>query len=91
MVNGRGSSDLDNFTSVSTKGRAVVDYCITTWNDLNRLVDFRVFLVSQLCEMVEYQGNVKLPDHSLLSWLWEVDMVLDGTERKSEGDPTGRG
>ena len=85
MVNGRGSSVLDNLTSVSTKGRAVVDYCITTWNDLNRLVDFRVFLVSQLCEMVEYQGDVKLPDHSLLSWLWEVDVVLDGQMEEVRG------
>ena len=34
--------------------------------------------------MVEYQGDVKLPNHSLLSWLWEVDVVLDGTDGGSQ-------
>ena len=35
MLNGRYNDCLNNFTSVSTKGSSVVDYCILPHNDLN--------------------------------------------------------
>lgn len=40
IVNGRGKPELDNFTSVSSRGKAVVDYCITSYTYLDHVIDF---------------------------------------------------
>ena len=72
IVNGRGKPELDNFTSVSSRGKAVVDYCISSYTGLEHVTDFRVHLITQLCEMLDFKGDYRLPDHSLVSWLWEA-------------------
>ena len=80
IVNGRGKPELDNFTSVSSRGKAVVDYCITSYTGLEHVTDFRVHLVTQLCEMLDFKGDYRLPDHSLVSWLWEVHGDMGTTD-----------
>ena len=75
---------LDNFTSVSSRGKAVVDYCITSYTGLEHVTDFRVHLVTQLCEMLGFKGDYRLPDHSLVSWLWEVHEDVGTTDANSQ-------
>ena len=40
IVNGRGEPNLDNFTSVSPRGHAVVDYIITPYECLQNVTEF---------------------------------------------------
>ena len=84
IVNGRGEPELDNFTSVSSRGKAVVDYCITSYTGLEHVTDFRVHLVTQLCEMLDFKGDYRLPDHSLVSWQWEVHGDMGTTDAIAE-------
>jgi len=43
--------------------------------------------VSQLCEMFDFKGEYRLPDHSLVSWLWEVHEDVGTTDRISRTHP----
>lgn len=43
VLNGRVTPENDNFTSVSVRGKAVVDYIVTPHVDLNTCVKFKVF------------------------------------------------
>ncbi|MES9882132.1 MAG: reverse transcriptase family protein [Sedimenticola sp.] len=73
VVNGRGNRNMDNFTSVSPKGLAVVDYVCTPYECLHRVMDFRVLLVSDCLHTYNITpGTAKLPDHSVL--LWKVNL-----------------
>ena len=42
LLNGRFDNDQDKFTSISTKGSAVVDFCIVTHSNFSQFSDFRV-------------------------------------------------
>lgn len=50
MLNGRIPLGKDNFTSVSVKGKAVVDYIIVPHEGLNNYVRFCVFTPNELIE-----------------------------------------
>ena len=71
IVNGR-LSGTDNFTSVSTRGRAVVDYIIVPHEGLNNCNTFMVRTPNELLESLGPEGisllgdNCKVPDHSIL-------------------------
>ncbi len=70
MLNGRNYVN-NEFTSVSTKGSAVVDYCILQHDDLNCFNDFTVVTVTDLinsCGDISVLAPTCIPDHSLLSW-----------------------
>ena len=60
MLNGRYNDCLNYFTSVSTKGSSVVNYCIVSHNDLNRFSDFGVTSTLELINAVE-QCRLRLP------------------------------
>lgn len=70
MLNGRNCVQND-YTSVSVKGSSVVDYCITTHDNLCNFSNFSVTLTSDL---INTAGNLSIlaptsiPDHSLLTW-----------------------
>ena len=69
-LNGRGDINCDNFTSVTPqRGRSVVDYIITPYDQLSSVSDFKVTPVSEcIDEFAIHRGSrVKVPDHSLLS------------------------
>ena len=61
----------NDFTSVSTKGSSVVDYCLVSHSDLPMFSDFHVFTASDL---VNLDGNIcnvvpsTIPDHSCITW-----------------------
>ena len=50
VLNGRIDPLYDNYTSVSPKGKAVVDYVVTPFDCLDNCVEFKVLLVSQMVE-----------------------------------------
>ena len=71
ILNGRFGQKFDNFTSVSTKGSSVVDYCIVTHDDLSVFHDFRVTspfdLINTFPDLCQAASS-GVPDHALLSW-----------------------
>ena len=48
LVNGRFSPDFDDFTSISGRGRSVVDYFITEQISLSNISNFCVHTVTNL-------------------------------------------
>lgn len=73
VLNGRQDVCIqDDFTSVSTKGLSVVDYCMVPYEALPLYNDFKVYRSRQLFEDAGCVGYVDpthiLPDHSLLCW-----------------------
>ena len=70
ILNGRFIEEYDNFTCINTKGKSVVDYCITHHLNLNKCTNFKVLTISDMLEkynLVNYQTvKCKVPDHSLL-------------------------
>lgn len=67
VVNGRVGND--NFTSVSTKGAAVVDYIIVSHEMIKQCKQFDVMLAKDVFTACSCIGvyNCTIPDHSLLS------------------------
>ena len=82
VVNGRISPLTDNFTSISSKGTAVVDYFLTRHDDLSRIKHFEVKTMTSLIESMGMHGIVAAPsrisDHSFL--------VMDVCVRSSDTD-----
>ncbi len=75
ILNGRNYTTND-FTSVSTKGCSVVDYCLVSHSDLSMFSDFHVTRVTELISRsagVEALAPTSFPDHSVLSWSLHVD------------------
>ena len=70
VINGRFSPVNDNFTSISTKGSAVVDYFVTNHDNLNYVKSFQVVTMTNLVDQagVQLVGNLpsKISDHSML-------------------------
>ena len=67
MLNGRGPSNC-TYTSISSKGLAVVDYCIVPVEFYSHFSEFKVEEMFQLADNLNVNIPTKLPDHSLLSW-----------------------
>lgn len=66
MINGR--LGVNDFTHVSHRGKSVVDYVLTPYEQLLNVQSFEVCLMSELVNVLQMQGNSKVPDHSLLVW-----------------------
>uniref|UniRef100_A0A3B3H959 ribonuclease H n=1 Tax=Oryzias latipes TaxID=8090 RepID=A0A3B3H959_ORYLA len=72
VLNGRVNPENDCFTSVSFKGKAVVDYIVTPHTGLNECVEFKVLTPLELIKsnksdlMNLIDDRSKLPDHSVL-------------------------
>ena len=85
FLNGRGKNN--DFTSVSTNGRPVVDYCFVNHSNLN---SFSNFSVTRSCEFINQSGSlhrvnpVGIPDHSLLKWNVSLGNMLDGSNKSTE-------
>ena len=78
ILNGRNFK-TNNFTSVSSKGSAVVDYVLVPYECLNRYSDFEVILASDLLKQsvdIRTMENTKIPDHSFLFWEVSIKTVL---------------
>ena len=66
VINSRVTPQFDNFTSVSGRGKAVVDYPITPYSCIDHVMECSVHTVKELCESMNYKHDCKLPDHSLI-------------------------
>ena len=66
ILNGRGDPKLDNYTSVSPRGRAVVDYMIVPRDQLSLFSEFQVQTVSDLANEHRLTPSSRMPDHSVL-------------------------
>lgn len=71
VLNGRISGN-DNFTSISVKGKAVVDYIITPHNCLNTCIELNIHSPNELIESGTFSclnllgDRYRVPDHSML-------------------------
>ena len=66
VLNGRFDANMDNYTSVSSRGKAIVDYIITSHEALNTVEYFKVLLARDLINPAEYGSAARPPDHSML-------------------------
>jgi exonuclease III len=78
ILNGRITPELDNYTSVSSRGKAVVDYMITSHSTLNQFTRCEVHLIKELCNKMGYKPESKLPDHSIVvsefrNFMWSAE------------------
>ena len=86
MLNGRGSGNND-FTSVSTIGNAVVDYCFDGYLNMSNFSNFSVIRTTDLLNLT---GNVtalatnNIPDHSLLKWTIDLQHLNLGVTDESD-------
>ena len=67
ILNGRFDRSKDNYTSVSSKGLAVVDYILTPYSTLT---SFKNFQVHDILEIINSNGipiDSAIPDHRLLT------------------------
>ena len=71
IANGRITPHLDNFTSVSTRGRSVIDFFAVNQEFLPNCVKCEVQLTSELLQACNFEGLIgdkcRPPDHSLVS------------------------
>jgi hypothetical protein len=63
VINSCVTTQHDNYTSVSGRGKAVVDYLITPHTYLDHIVECSVHTVKDLCDSRSYNPDCKLPDH----------------------------
>ena len=59
------SNTGDNYTSISSKGKAIVDYLFTAHSNIKQINCCNVLTITDLCNKFAYQGD-KLPDHSVI-------------------------
>ncbi len=71
----------NDFTSISSKGLTVVDYCLVPFEELQNFSDFQVHRSRpriQECGCVPYiNPTKKVPDHSILSWKFMCESVSE--------------
>ena len=81
ITNGRVTPEFDDFTSVSTKGRAVVDYIAASQECVQNCVKCEVLCMRDVIERYNLQGLIGLscrpPDHSAISLSFSIDNVID--------------
>ena len=86
ILNGRNSMNND-FTSVSTKGRSVVDYCLIPHDCIDIFRKFSVVHVIDLINTIPNFSNcmgTSMPDHSLLRW--DVVYYITSESQKFHSD-----
>ena len=70
IINGRICPLNDNFTSILTKGLAVVDYFLTRHEDLNNVLNFEVITMSSAMEQLGISNTAvsptKISDHPMI-------------------------
>ena len=88
MLNGR-LGGINDFTSVSVKGTAVVDYVFVSYDVLRCYRDISVRRAHKLFELAALVGvcdpDHNIPDHSLLSWsvMFDESNIFDYNDLQS--------
>ena len=89
MVNGRCAGNND-YTSISVKGTAVVDYTIVSHDYLHNCSEFRVKRAHELFNQTDLvcrcDPDHNISDHSVLTWQYNVDEVSSDTVEVVERD-----
>jgi hypothetical protein len=83
MLNGRNCLNND-FTSISSRGTAVVDYCVVPYEQLDMYPNFQVIRSRDLMTRAlsaRVLDRIVIPDHSVL--VWDVCVSPLVTERTS--------
>ena len=82
ILNGRLTADFDNYTSLSTRGKSVVDYIITPYDCFTCCKSLKVDLLNDIIDsykLTELIGErCRPPDHSVLT-LTFTSHLLSGT------------
>ena len=90
-LNGRFDPLLDGFTSASSKGLAVVDYCLVPIQNFSAFSKFQVIDIHELVHSKNITVDSKIPDHRLLAWKVAFDnLVFDGDSRNPTQTTTKR-
>ena len=76
LLNGR-SEQGNGYTSVSPKGLAIVDYCLTPIDALTQFTNFKILDILDVAEEFSINLPSKMPDHSLLTWDLTVKTMID--------------
>ena len=89
ILNGRNYVTND-FTSISTKGCSVVDYCLLSHDNLSLFSDFSVVRAVDavnLCNNICGIAPTGIPDHSLITWCinFEKTSVFTTTANLTDG------
>ena len=84
VINGRVCKDNDDFTSVSSKGQAVVDYFVVPHDVLQNCLYFKVHTMRNLIDDLKLHTTISdprhIPDHSLLSlkcYIRDMDLTCN--------------
>jgi hypothetical protein len=84
LLNGRFCPELDNYTSISHRGLAVVDYIITPHDCFHNFNSFEVMATTKLIDDMHLahllNSRCKAPDHSVLKTTFQI---YNKTERLS--------
>ena len=76
IVNGRVNPLQDNFTSISHKGRAVVDYVLVPHLQLKHIDNFSVNIISDLTDRLNItRSATQISDHSVLKYSIKVTHI----------------
>ena len=92
VLNGRLNPEKDNFTSISIRGKAVVDYIATSHDAINRCLEFSVYTPTELVDLVGHEAinlideRSRLPDHSVLLLRFQATDI--GLLRSASQDPS---
>lgn len=92
-LNGRFNGTDDNYTSISTRGKAVVDYICVPHDVLQTVTSFKVLTINSIVNSGQLHGLIgqrtRLPDHSVLVTEFTVSVssrLIDGCEHKNESN-----
>ena len=86
MMNGRGRVGCNDFTCVSSKGKSVVDYCLTRIDDKEMILDFEVVTMSKFADICGADVLTREPDHSLIKWAVEFPSKAVCSEVECESE-----
>ena len=65
----------NNFTSISTKSCASVDYCIVPVEDLNLFMNLEILTMGTVIDQLDIRGLTKLSDHAILKWQFTLEHI----------------
>ena len=91
ILNGRITPILDDYTSVSTKGKAVVDYGVMPVDCIDVCTMCQVHVTGEVINRLKVQNELsetcKAPDHSLLRLYTSKYMDIRAAEKENLENP----
>ena len=90
VLNGRFSHSSDNFTSISSRGRAVVDYILVPHDCFNSCENFEVISPTSIINQHNLQyllgERSKIPDHNFLRFDFKYFTFFEDTNDRRESN-----